>query len=139
MKRFPLFFTMIMLPFCLLGQEGTINFKNPSFEGMPQHSTPPSDWEDCNFLHESPASTLPGFFEVTKKAIDGKTYVGMSVRDNGTWESVFQVLENPLQKGKCYGFDIHLAKGGEGFESISRNTSRTTKFKGDVGLRVWGT
>ena len=47
----------------------------------------------------------PGnYWEVNKPAFNGKTYVGMVVRNNDTWERISQMLEKPLIGGVCYDF-----------------------------------
>ncbi len=139
MSKYQIFLLSIIICFTfnINAQKDTIFIKNASFEGEPDPVVPPDFWEDCNFKYESPISTMPGFFGEEKKAIDGETYLGMSIRDNGTWESTFQVLETPLKKGKTYHFSIYLS-GSDVFESYSYISALPRIFDDPIILKIWG-
>ena len=75
----------------------SIRLVNPSFEDVPKQSSPPLGWADCGFTGESAPDVHPSnFWEVSKPAQNGKTYVGLVVRNNDTWERISQMLESPL-------------------------------------------
>ena len=85
----------------LLAQDDPIELNNPSFEDFARASKEPRGWYDCGFPGETPPDVQPsGGFEVFKPAYEGRTYLGMVVRDNDTWESVAQRLSRPLQGGQ---------------------------------------
>ena len=86
------FLSMVCLP--LWAQPTAIELKNPSFEDQPAISQVPSGWTPCGFPEETPPDTHPGnAFGVKMPTNDGKTYLGMVVRDNDTWEGVTQPLD----------------------------------------------
>jgi hypothetical protein len=107
MKRsiFLIFFPTLLLATHLFGQDEPIRLANPSFEGSPgaggEAVKLPDGWYDCGFPGESPPDVHPkeggGAFQVTKEAFHGKTYLGLVVRDNDTWEMVSQRLSAPVQ------------------------------------------
>lgn len=85
---------------------------NPSFEGDPRESIPPSNWAGC---HEfSTPDTQPGFWEVTKNASNGSSYIGLVTRGNlGPFanqnEDVQTRLSSPIAIGESFEFVIDLA------------------------------
>jgi len=115
-------FFLFLLSLCsivLSGQSAEIEINNPSFEGIPHKgggifSIGIRGWYDCGnlqFRQESPPDLHPiNAWEVTKQPSDGRTYLGMVVRDNDSWESLSQRLTIPIEEGKCYAFDIELAR-----------------------------
>ncbi|RMG79038.1 MAG: hypothetical protein D6714_17000 [Bacteroidetes bacterium] len=135
---FPLFFSMI------LAAQNAPAFKNPSFEGKPQHSHLPEGWRNCSlFKTTSPPDTQPGFFDVELPAADGKTYISMVVRKNGTWEAIGQALTRPLLRDSCYRFQIMLGRSKR-FESPApggvrpNGDIRFEQYTDPVILRIWG-
>ena len=126
-------------------QHDTIRLANPSFEGKVQMGgqdfTGIHGWYDCgviNFPAETPPDIHPnGYWENNLPASDKYTYLGMVVRDNGTYESVSTRLDNPLKAGQCYKFSIHLARA-ERYVSVSRMTRETANYVTPVVLRIWG-
>ncbi|MCB0643853.1 MAG: OmpA family protein [Phaeodactylibacter sp.] len=124
-------------------QDAVITLNNPSFEDTPRQGIPPQGWQDCGFDTETPPdvqpsdSTMAAFFEVTKKAFEGDTYLGMVVRDNETWEKVSQRLSGPLEPGQCYEFSIYLCRS-ELYVSQSRSTFREVNYTTPARLRIWG-
>lgn len=126
----------------LAAQGEPIVLQNPSFEDMPRQGKAPSGWYDCGFPHESPPDIQPsdaggGYFNVTKPAQAGRTYVGMVVRDNDTWEMIAQRLSRPIEGGKCYEFSLSLARS-EVYVSVSRTTGEQVNYTSPVKLRIWG-
>ena len=96
----------------LIAQEVYTEFNNPSFEDVARPQQPPFAWWDCGFTGETPPDVHPvpkgGIFGVTQLAQEGSTYLGMVVRENDTWESVAQRLDQPLQPNNCYAISIFL-------------------------------
>ena len=102
----------------------TIELENPSFEDIPAVARPPEGWFDCGFTTESPPDVQPnGHFEVRTRPQHGKTYLGLIVRDNNTWESVGQKLGQPLRGGIAYKFSLNLCKSKH-FISKSKLTNQ---------------
>ena len=128
----------------LSAQGDPIYLTNSSFEDMPRPGKQPRGWYDCgaiNFPEETPPDVHPAIdipaFEVTKKAVDGDTYLGMVVRENDSWESVAQRLSKPLEPGKCYTFSIYLATS-KIYKSSIRNSNKIVNFTEPLKLRIWG-
>ncbi|MEM9990426.1 MAG: OmpA family protein [Bacteroidota bacterium] len=119
-----------------------IKLENASFEGLPMAGTDAlRGWIDCGFVGESAPDIHPipsgGHFMVTKAAYEGKTYLGMVVRDNDTWEAISQFLRQPLKGGKCYRFRVHIARSPM-YSSLSRKTNDVANYTTPATLRVWG-
>ncbi len=128
--------SLFLLPLWLVGQEAIL-LNNPSFEDVPKVSKVPVGWQDCGEEGESPADTHPsGAFGVVSPPHEGRSYLGMVVRENRTWESVGQALPVPFSPGTCYAFSIHAARSPL-FESLSRLTNEVASYTGAVRLRVW--
>ncbi len=115
-----------------------IYFNNPSFEDTPQHSKAPQGWTDCGFLTESPPDIQPNStLNTYQPAFDGRTYLALVVKDNGTWESVGQQLSRPMKPRQCYELAFFAAHSTR-YISTSRKTGRVTDYKGPVILRFYG-
>jgi hypothetical protein len=87
-----------------------------SFEGIPQQDIPPSGWELCNEF--SSPDTQPGFWEVTKVASHGDTYISLVSRGNlGPYanhnEGVQTQLLVPFLKDNIYDVSIDLSYAKE--------------------------
>lgn len=120
----------------------TIRLTNPSFEDEPKQSVPPVGWMDCGFRGETPPDVHPIYppsqgWRVTMDAQDSKTYMGMVVRDNDTWERVSQRTRSILKKGQCYEFSIWLARS-RSYVSLSHMTQELTNYTTPTVLRIWG-
>ena len=112
--------------------------KNPSFEDKPYASFVPEGWEDCGFKNFSPPDVHPNdLFFVQKTAFDGQTYVGMVSRDNNTWERIGQALEQPLERGACYGLAIALAKSPI-YISGNHSSNQDFNYSKPLKLKIWG-
>jgi gliding motility-associated-like protein len=81
---------------------------NPSFEGIPMPHVPPPGWAICTFGNSTP-DTQPGNFGVYTPPSHGNTYLGMTAREDFTWEDVHSVLITPLSVDSCYIFKIDMA------------------------------
>lgn len=145
----------ICVVFCLLvgltshAQEEVIYLKNPSFEGIPRaggisySGVSAAGWIDCGeqmFPNETPPDIHPGnFFRVEKAAQDGKTYIGLVARENESWESVSQLLSEPLQEGKCYSIDLYLSRSDKYVNTQPRSETDEVKSQGNpLVLRIYG-
>ncbi|MEY4936686.1 MAG: hypothetical protein RIS64_3045 [Bacteroidota bacterium] len=138
-KRF-LQFSLLLAGFTPLNlaAQQIIKLDNPSFEDFPQAAHTPAGWFDCGFASETPPDVQPNpQFQVSKPAKDGKTYLGLVVRDNNTWEAVGQRLKIPLQKGQCYQFSLQLAKS-ELYVSKSKMTNKDVNYVTPAIVRIWG-
>ncbi len=136
--RFKLLFLVFLTPIFLMGQAKPIFLNNPSFEDKPGHRKPPRGWFFCAPQLESPPDVHPsGMFGVEEQPKDGRTYVGMVVRDVGTWESIGQRLETPLLAGRCYQFSVWLALP-QRYLSVSRQTGQPADYNRPTILRIWG-
>ena len=151
MFRISFYTGLFSLLFAVAGiaQSDTLNLTNPSFEGVPFEGDGslniklPIGCFDCGFAGESPPDVQPvhgGSFQVNKPAHDGKTYIGLVVRDNDTWERFSQKLSAPMEKGKCYKFNIYLARS-EIYTSYSRVTEDNkveANYVTPAKLRIYG-
>ena len=128
-----------------------INLVNPSFEDYPhvgqKGGLTISGWYDCGrelFPSETPPDVQPSidpsspFFGVNTRPYDGRTYVGMVVRDNDSWESLSQRLSSPLVAGKCYDFSVYLCRSESYMSATSTNDQTILPFTTPIQLRVWG-
>lgn len=133
-------FTLLFLLLSGLGlnAQEVIYFNNPSLEGTPRHSALPKGWENCGFEEESPTDLQPsGDFGVYREASHGKTYVGMVVRDNDSWECIGQVLDKGVEKGTCYQLSFEATQSSKYF-SQSRVTKKTVNYITPCVIRIWG-
>ncbi|MEZ4925105.1 MAG: hypothetical protein R3A50_02435 [Saprospiraceae bacterium] len=113
-------------------------FKNPNFEkGIPQMSKAPEDWKSLGEKEDSPVDIQPGFWGVNIGTIEGKQYVGMVVRDDGTTEGIGQQLDGFLLKDSSYTFRAYVGRS-DVYESQSPRSKGITDFHSPVILEVWG-
>lgn len=149
LQVFLLLFSIVQLN----AQYDQIPLVNPSFEGSPAAGGVGSrfnlaGWFDCApyyFKNQTPPDIQPGtteFFEVSTQANEGGTYLGMVTRQNETWELVSQRLLSPLEGGKCYQFQIDLARSDTYLSPLpnnfERDTSKKYNFNKPIVLRIWG-
>lgn len=140
------FISMVSSQWIYGQNENDIFLQNGSFEGTPACCIVPMGWTDCGFKGETPPDIQPAlndynqpFFNVTKKAIEGNTYLGMVVRENETYERVSQRLIKPLLKGHCYTFSIMLCRSDSYLSASNKNEPTNLKqFTSPVILRIWG-
>jgi outer membrane protein OmpA-like peptidoglycan-associated protein len=145
MKHIFCFFILLFITNFASGQRDTIRLNNPSFEDTPKRGGDALEgiagWFDCgkiNFPSESPPDIHPnGFWENNLPASDRKTYLGMVVRDNSTYEAVSVRLDSVLKAGQCYKFSIHLARA-EKYVSGSRMSKEMANYITPAVLRIWG-
>ena len=114
-----------------------ITLKNPSFEDFPSPAKAPNGWTDCGMPGETPADTQPNdAFQVTTRAYQGNTYLGLVTRDNETWERVSQKMSAPLEAGHCYDFSCFLARSDRYISATK--TAALENFNKPVKLVIWG-
>ena len=100
----------IVILFCMfLTLDGFSQYlSNPSFEGVPQPDIPPPGWAICTTGLSTP-DVQPGNFGVYLPPSEGDTYLGMTAREDFTWEDVHAGLITPLSIDSCYLIKIDLA------------------------------
>lgn len=152
MKSLKKFFSAALSLFIILSvhaQEEVVHLKNPSFEGVPRagistySGISAAGWIDCGaimFPGESPPDIHPGnFFNVSKTAQDGRTYIGLVARENETWESISQLLSEPLKEGQCYSVNLHLSRSDNYVNRQTNNPNEVVKTQSKaLVLRVYG-
>lgn len=124
---------------------------NGGFEGRPYYGRNDQiaridGWFDCGrveFPAESPPDLHQGvnrdtaFWENTQGSVQGKTYLGMVVRQSETYESLSQRLALPLQAGRCYSFSVFLSRSDTYISGVA-NSSEEKNFTTPTVFRVWG-
>lgn len=103
-------------------------------------------WYDCGakkFSRESPPDIHPNdFWKVNLKPAQGKSYIGLVVRENETYESISQGLEVSLKKDQCYKFSIFLARSNDywsGTTDLDGNRSAAEEnYITPAVFRLWG-
>ncbi len=121
------YFIMILFCFFLSLNGFSQYLSNPSFEGTPQPDIPPPGWAICTFGLSTP-DVQPGNFGVYLAPSDGNTYLGMTAREDFTWEDVHTSLVTPLSMDSCYLVRIDLA-----FQEYV-----ATYFMSPITLKVYG-
>ncbi|MFK8057602.1 MAG: hypothetical protein AB8F78_15865 [Saprospiraceae bacterium] len=124
--------------------QGKKYLKNPSFEDTPKMGHPPKGWFDCGQPDESPVDVHgvgykfeSEYFEVVEKAAEGYTFLGMVIRDNGTYEGVSAKLLQPLLKDAAYKLTI-MVNQSLNYQSISRTTDEPLNYDQPVLFEIWG-
>ena len=119
-------------------------FINPSFEDIPRQHRAPKGWFDCGYPDESPVDVHASgpdsehaFFGVSEYAADGETFLGMVVRDNGTYEGVTTKLLEPLFADSAYKLTL-LVNQSVTYKSISRTTNEVVNYDQPVLFEIWG-
>ncbi|MDJ1492876.1 gliding motility-associated C-terminal domain-containing protein [Cytophagaceae bacterium DM2B3-1] len=106
-------------------QSVQINFTNPGFEDFPRADSPPQGWKICG--DRSTPDTQPGQYGVLTPPAEGKTYLSMVCRTDGSYEAVQQTVS--LKAGQTYCFRLQLA-----FNDADGNTN----YKhAPAKLRIW--
>lgn len=136
-----IFFCCIFLFIDAKGQ--IVHLENPSFEDEPRANKVPLGWKDCGFIFkgETPPDVHPcGAWQVNKSAKEGKTYLGMVVRENNTWEFISQQLDGHLKNNTKYSFEISICTAENYISATRKSILEGTKsnFTTPVKLRIWG-
>lgn len=143
-KTFLLSITFLLFVSYLVGQD--VEVLNGSFEGIPNQgiNTMPfllNGWYDCGKLRfptETPPDVHPGgFWDNQISASEGKTYLGMVVRDNDSYEGVAQRLSQVLESNQCYTFKLKLSRSNV-YNSHSRLEGVSANYTKPAVLRIWG-
>ena len=138
MKKWSTSLSGLLVVCSLAAQSTVIQLSNPSFEDVPGPGRPPLGWYFCGPPEETPPDVQPvELLGVSQKAVHGKTYAGLVVRDNETQETLGQMLPQPLRAGNCYLLRVY-ASMSETFSSVSRQTHEPAEFSGPVKLQIWG-
>ncbi|MEL6867431.1 MAG: OmpA family protein [Bacteroidota bacterium] len=162
--RMRIFFPVLSLVFCLstvipaTAQQDIIRLNNASFEDTPRtgvdQGRPHRGWYDCGDPKHSVPDVQPSsskdpmkwHFGVSTPAFDGRTYLGMVVRADDTYEGLAQRLRSPIKAGTCYDFRVHLARSEIYLSPYDLNSLMELKVNpktkknhgGAVKLRIWG-
>jgi hypothetical protein len=111
---------------CLaLAANGQIVLRNPGFEGEPHEDQTPAGWFPWG--NYTTPDILPGPWEVVTRPFQGRSFVGLTARVEGTWEMLGQELPTTLKKNECYRFSVHLAR-----------STAYAGYNNPVRFRVWG-
>jgi len=152
MSLFRIAFCALLLFFSVGLYAQDISITNGSFEGFAQQGRNDQSfrlegWQDCGpyqFRLASPPDVHQGvnrdtsFWENENRSSHGKTYLGLVVRDNESWESVSQRLPSALKAGTCYKMSISLARSRTYKSHTSSNRDVPSNFTEPAVLRVWG-
>lgn len=115
-----------------------ISLKNPSFEEQePAYNQCPSFWKDLGTETATPPDVQPGFYGVKEAPQHGRTYLGLVVREDNTWEGVGQVLGGTLQKDSAYTFSLYLNRSNT-YQSATWQNTGPVKFNNPTILKIWG-
>lgn len=137
---------LLLTAFSSIGQQ-VIALQNPSFEDYPRKGSLTSgsikSWVDCG-LSKFPTETPPDIhpvptnaWEVSKDAYDGKTFLGMVVRYNDSWESLSQALSSPIQAGTCYSFAAYISQSDQ-YVSATTRSDQLENFVRPAVFLIWG-
>jgi len=146
-------YVYVLFIFSFLGQseltaqdDGSIAIKNGSFEDSPRQGGDNvlslRGWFDCgrvDFPDQTPPDVHPKeFWGNTAPPAHGKTYLGMVVREDETWESVAQRLDSAMVVGQCYSLSIELCRSDKYLSATSLSRDVKKSFTRPIVLRVWG-
>lgn len=151
-SKFKLVFTFLSLmlfTFPLLAQD--VKLINGGFEDRPRRGVFGDDtmikgWWDCGGIEypmESPPDIHQGanreesFWDNEQPSAQGKTYLGMVVRESESFESLSQRLAMPLIGGRCYSFSVYLSMSPSYISGVA-NSNVERNFTEPIVFRVWG-
>ena len=154
-KKGIIIFLLIIYPLFSWSQL-TPSFYNPSFEDEPRKGSYYSSkeeaqrnniegWYDCGVIN-FPAETAPDihsdesdYWNLLGFPTDGKTYLGLVVRDNNTWESVSQKLDEYLYRDSCYSFtiDISMSNSYLSGSRLQRKVKPMFSYNNPSILAIW--
>ena len=121
----------------------TVRLANPSFEGKPQIGTfnrtgtrtSIDGWYDCGSIRFPMASPPDlhgaktdywGIEDIVP--FHGKSFLGLAVREDGSFESLCQKLESPLLAGVTYEFSIYLVRSTRYISPTKANRAEEQDF-----------
>ena len=123
-------------------QKGIIYLTNPSFEGTVRLNSLPRGWRDCGkelFRKETPPDVHPmvsEIFGVNQKPAHGFAYLGLLIRETGSWESVSQKLLKPLKANQCYAFRIAMCRSENYKSGFQKNKIDKRSARKNKGVRI---
>lgn len=127
------------IPLAAWGQASTtIYLANPSFEGTPGAGIDIAGWYNCGPGWETPPDLQPGFFGVATAPRNGNTYLGLVVRQTGTWESVGQRLSQPLDVNQCYEFSLDIRRDTSYESPVGKDKDNKVRFTTPTRIIIWG-
>jgi len=130
---------LLLLPCSAWGQVGSmITLANPSFEGYPGAGIEIQGWYNCGPATETAPDLQPGFFGVATAPRHGNTYLGLVVRQTGTWESVGQRLSQPLSVNQCYEFSMDFRRDTSYESPVGKDKDRKVRFTSPAKVIIWG-
>lgn len=105
---------------------------NPGFEGPDGVEVIPEDWfAGCGVMNTP--DTQPGWWNIENKPHEGKSYINLLFKEDGTTESVYQKLAEPLLPDACYLIEIYLAQACQ--DSLSGLYPYNLNHPGDLVIR----
>ena len=105
---------------------------NPGFEGNDGIDVIPENWSAGCGVMNTP-DTQPGWWNIENKPYEGKSFINLLFKEDGTTESVYQQLATPLDSGGCYLIEIHLAQACQ--DSLSNLDPYDLNHPGDLQIR----
>lgn len=94
-----------------LGQSaatGQLMLVNPGLEAAPSEAFRMQGW--AAWGEGATPDIQPGLWGVTLLPAEGRSYVGLIAREDGTREGIAQMLTQPLRAGQCYYMNVALAR-----------------------------
>ncbi|MDX1913690.1 MAG: hypothetical protein SFV22_19500 [Saprospiraceae bacterium] len=140
--RYPVLLLVFALPaFFSAGKSAAqtvISLKNPGFEADGRAAgTNITGWINLGANDETPPDIQPGWFGVKLPAQEGDNYIGLVVRETGTWEGIGQRLSSVMEKGSSYSFSVWLARCNT-YSSPLRGGGEPKQFTAPTILKIWG-
>lgn len=121
--------------------QDVITLRNASFDwDRPIANAIPGAWMTCGNEHETPPdihSKNTRHYKVNHQPKHGRNYIGLVVRSNFTYESIYQYLKQPLLKDKQYQMEMYVAMS-ETFRSSDALTGKSALFNQPAVIRIWG-
>lgn len=119
-----------------------IYLRNPSFEE--EDFSHPKGWEMAQFWlycgdkNYMPPIIQPGKFDVMTPPSDGKGYIGMVIRADGTHGALSQALAQPLALGTTYLWFADVCTSNTMESPTYLSQGRTVPFDAPAKFYVWG-
>ena len=102
----------------------------------------PTNWTDCSQVFfdevEPPLklqTNVEKWWGIEHDAYDGKQYIILKSRANGTWNSLSQRLDTPIQTDQLYKINLALAKSPI---LLDKKDIEPSNYQGHVVFRIWG-
>ena len=145
MSRILLILTLFSISIFPLLSQDTLFVMNKGFECDIKDTRNFQDlkyWHDCHFFaRRSPPDInfkYSSHWNNTIDPIEGNSYVSMVIRDDGTYEGIYQNLVTPLKKGETYKFSIMLCTSPLYESPINSDIRNVYSFNGPIVLEVFG-